>query len=65
VPRIATFSLVLIALALSVAGESTYPAGKPVVLAFGGDVHFEGVLESELRATPRLVLSSSSISRRR
>jgi poly-gamma-glutamate capsule biosynthesis protein CapA/YwtB (metallophosphatase superfamily) len=58
VPRIATFSLVLIALALSVAGESTYPAGKPVVLAFGGDVHFEGVLESELRATPRLVLSS-------
>jgi poly-gamma-glutamate synthesis protein (capsule biosynthesis protein) len=26
------------------------PEGKPVVLAFGGDVHFEGVLESTLAA---------------
>ena len=34
------------------------PHGKPVVLAFGGDVHFEGVIETELRATPRLVLAS-------
>jgi poly-gamma-glutamate capsule biosynthesis protein CapA/YwtB (metallophosphatase superfamily) len=58
VPRIATLSLVLIALALSVGGESTHTAGKPVVLAFGGDIHFEGVIESELRTTPRLVLAS-------
>ena len=28
------------------------PDGKPVVLAFGGDVHFEGVLESKLAADP-------------
>ena len=34
------------------------PKGEPLVLAFGGDVHFEGVIETELRATPRLVLTS-------
>jgi len=34
------------------------PDGKPVVLAFGGDVHFEGVIETELRTSPRLVLAS-------
>jgi poly-gamma-glutamate synthesis protein (capsule biosynthesis protein) len=28
------------------------PSGKPVVLAFGGDVHFEGILESKLAADP-------------
>ncbi len=28
------------------------PDRKPVVLAFGGDVHFEGVLESKLAADP-------------
>ena len=32
------------------------PAGKPVVLAFGGDVHFEGVLESRLTANAAGVL---------
>jgi poly-gamma-glutamate capsule biosynthesis protein CapA/YwtB (metallophosphatase superfamily) len=56
--RIATLTLALAALALSAGGEATRSADKPVVLAFGGDVHFEGVIESELRATPRLVLAS-------
>ena len=32
------------------------PEGKPVVLAFGGDVHFEGVLESRLAANAAGVL---------
>ena len=31
-------------------------SGKPVVLAFGGDVHFEGVLETKLAAAPSRVL---------
>jgi poly-gamma-glutamate capsule biosynthesis protein CapA/YwtB (metallophosphatase superfamily) len=56
--RISTPILVLVALALSVGGEPTHPAGKPVVLAFGGDVHFEGAIESELRTAPRSVLAS-------
>ena len=34
------------------------PAGKPVVLAFGGDVHFESTIGTELRAAPNLVLAS-------
>jgi poly-gamma-glutamate capsule biosynthesis protein CapA/YwtB (metallophosphatase superfamily) len=38
--------------------EATRPAGKPVVLAFGGDVHFESTIGSELRAAPRFVLDS-------
>jgi poly-gamma-glutamate capsule biosynthesis protein CapA/YwtB (metallophosphatase superfamily) len=28
------------------------PSGKPVVLAFGGDVHFEGILASKLATNP-------------
>ena len=32
-------------------------SGKPVTLAFGGDVHFEGVLESKLAASPSKVLA--------
>ena len=32
------------------------PEGKPVVLAFGGDVHFEGVLETRLAASAASVL---------
>jgi poly-gamma-glutamate synthesis protein (capsule biosynthesis protein) len=35
----------------------TRPDGDPVVLAFGGDVHFEGVLESKLAASGAGVLS--------
>jgi poly-gamma-glutamate capsule biosynthesis protein CapA/YwtB (metallophosphatase superfamily) len=58
VPRIATLSLVLITLTLSVGGKSAHPAPRPVVLAFGGDVHFEGAIESELRTRPHLVLAS-------
>jgi poly-gamma-glutamate capsule biosynthesis protein CapA/YwtB (metallophosphatase superfamily) len=38
--------------------EAARPAGKPVVLAFGGDVHFESTIGSELRAAPRFVLDS-------
>jgi poly-gamma-glutamate capsule biosynthesis protein CapA/YwtB (metallophosphatase superfamily) len=34
------------------------PAGKPVVLAFGGDVHFESIIATELRAGPSVVLAS-------
>ena len=34
------------------------PAGKPVVLAFGGDVHFESTIGAELRSSPSLVLAS-------
>jgi poly-gamma-glutamate capsule biosynthesis protein CapA/YwtB (metallophosphatase superfamily) len=56
--RIATLILVLWTLALTAGGEATRSADKPVVLAFGGDVHFEGRIESELRATPRLLLTS-------
>ncbi len=32
-------------------------SGKPVVFAFGGDVHFEGVLRQKLAASPRTVLA--------
>ena len=32
-------------------------SGKPVVLAFGGDVHFEGVLATKLAASPSTVLA--------
>jgi poly-gamma-glutamate capsule biosynthesis protein CapA/YwtB (metallophosphatase superfamily) len=34
--------------------------GRPVVLAFAGDVHFESPIASELRAGPSLVLASIS-----
>jgi poly-gamma-glutamate capsule biosynthesis protein CapA/YwtB (metallophosphatase superfamily) len=33
------------------------PQGKPVVLAFGGDVHFEGALESQLATDARNALA--------
>lgn len=36
---------------------SSLGAGQPVVLAFGGDVHFEGVLHDKLAAAPSSVLS--------
>jgi Bacterial capsule synthesis protein PGA_cap len=60
VTRIATLilALVVLALALSAGGEATRSADKSVLLAFGGDVHFEGVIESELRINPRRVLAS-------
>jgi hypothetical protein len=32
-------------------------SGKPVVFAFGGDIHFEGVLSSKLAASPETVLA--------
>jgi len=35
-------------------------SGKPVVLAFGGDVHFEGVLATKLAASPSTVLAPIS-----
>ncbi len=40
------------------AAARALPAGKPVVLAFGGDVHFESTIGSELRSSPSLVLTS-------
>jgi poly-gamma-glutamate capsule biosynthesis protein CapA/YwtB (metallophosphatase superfamily) len=39
-------------------GPAAQDAAKPVVLAFGGDVHFEGAVGVRLRAAPRLVLAS-------
>ena len=73
VPRIAKLSLTLVAIAIALATLlGTLVAGrgaaspternvlekaKPVVLAFGGDVHFEGVLESKLAADASGVLA--------
>jgi poly-gamma-glutamate synthesis protein (capsule biosynthesis protein) len=62
VPRSLTLALVLVSLtavSLSVAGAGAQQQ-RPVVLAFGGDVHFEGVIGDELRETPNLVLASIS-----
>jgi Bacterial capsule synthesis protein PGA_cap len=39
------------------AQRSPLGSGKPVVFAFGGDVHFEGVLSSKLAASPSTVLA--------
>ena len=42
-------AIVVAALAAGAANDAVArPDGKPVVLAFGGDVHFEGALESQL-----------------
>jgi poly-gamma-glutamate synthesis protein (capsule biosynthesis protein) len=38
--------------------ERSSPAKKPVVLAFGGDVHFEGTPGVELASDPALVMAS-------
>ena len=38
------------------AGASREPTGEPVTLAFGGDVHFEGAIESRLVANPATTL---------
>jgi Bacterial capsule synthesis protein PGA_cap len=38
------------------AGDSREPTGEPVTLAFGGDVHFEGAIESRLSANPATTL---------
>jgi poly-gamma-glutamate synthesis protein (capsule biosynthesis protein) len=38
------------------AQSSPLGSGNPVVFAFGGDVHFEGVLSSKLAASPSTVL---------
>jgi poly-gamma-glutamate capsule biosynthesis protein CapA/YwtB (metallophosphatase superfamily) len=37
--------------------RSPLGSGNPVVLAFGGDIHFEGVLSSKLAESPSTVLS--------
>ena len=54
-PRLAKLALALVVSSVTVAalvGSATGQKrdGGPVVLAFGGDVHFEGVLESKLAA---------------
>jgi poly-gamma-glutamate synthesis protein (capsule biosynthesis protein) len=38
------------------AGATREPTGEPVTLAFGGDVHFEGAIESRLSANPATTL---------
>ena len=43
-------------LSSQVQAEAARPKGTPVVLAFGGDVHFEGVLATKLAADPDRVL---------
>jgi poly-gamma-glutamate capsule biosynthesis protein CapA/YwtB (metallophosphatase superfamily) len=40
-----------------VAQVSSLGSGKPVVFAFGGDIHFEGVLSSKLASSPADVLA--------
>lgn len=59
-PRHLPLALVLAAFAaLAVSGAATPQSAKrPVVLAFGGDVHFERPIAAELRSTPTLVLAS-------
>ena len=66
VSRIAKLSLLVGALAAVVAalpstsmpGPGSGASAKSVVLAFGGDVHFESTIGAELRARPSLVLTS-------
>jgi poly-gamma-glutamate capsule biosynthesis protein CapA/YwtB (metallophosphatase superfamily) len=41
----------------SAAKPRSVESGRPVVLAFGGDIHFEGVLESKLAADPAGLLA--------
>ena len=73
VPRIAKLSLVLVAVAAALAtilgglvagrgeaastGRNALGGGRPVVLAFGGDVHFEGGLKAKLAANASRVLA--------
>ena len=59
-PRIAKLIVALAGLVLTVGASSgtTQPTGKPVVLAFGGDVHFESNIGAELRSGPNVVLTS-------
>jgi poly-gamma-glutamate synthesis protein (capsule biosynthesis protein) len=60
VPSIAKLTLVAVVVALCSAslagGDASKAAGKPVVLAFGGDVHFEGALEAKLERNARRLL---------
>ncbi|HUG64042.1 MAG TPA: CapA family protein [Gaiellaceae bacterium] len=55
---LAAIAALLIAALTGGAASAQQPVKRPVVLAFGGDVHFEGVIGEELQATPRLVLAS-------
>jgi poly-gamma-glutamate synthesis protein (capsule biosynthesis protein) len=60
--RILAIAVVACALACLAAGASNdavaQPRGAPVVLAFGGDVHFEGALDSRLSTDPTRALAS-------
>ena len=42
------------------ASKQARPTGRPIELAFAGDVHFEGMIGEELRSAPKLVLASIS-----
>lgn len=55
---LAAIAALLVAALTGGAASAQQPVKRPVVLAFGGDVHFEGVIGEELQATPRLVLAS-------
>jgi poly-gamma-glutamate synthesis protein (capsule biosynthesis protein) len=58
-PRLLSLAVTLTALAFVAAAGGAHEQGSrgPVVLAFGGDVHFEGVLESKLAARASGVLA--------
>jgi poly-gamma-glutamate synthesis protein (capsule biosynthesis protein) len=62
VPRIAKLLITLATLAAVAAASAenhvmATPAAKPVVLAFGGDVHFEGPLEQRLDGNAKAALA--------
>ena len=66
-PRLATLPLLAAALTAATAfvlsawrtdARAAGPTGSPVVLGFGGDVHFEGSLESKLVSSPSGMLAT-------
>ena len=60
-PLTLAFLATLAATALFASGAGAQQAERrPVLLAFGGDVHFEGAIGTELDSTPKLVMASIS-----
>ena len=54
-------AIAVAALAAGAANDAVArPQGKPVVLAFGGDVHFEGALEARLAGDPTHALAPTA-----
>ena len=61
IARVAGTALLAVLCAAVLGGGAAQPsdaAGKPIVLAFAGDIHFEGTIGEELRASPDSVLAS-------